>query len=129
MNRVLSWPHTPMVPGLLDALKASRHTTVVTDRGTVRFTLPLGPVEMRFSEPRHQLAPGTEVFVWWKLGGFICAPSLEVKREERASRRMAERVRQARLRLAAARRERQAERAAHVDIVLPMDEPAAPARA
>ena len=59
--------------------------------------------------------------VWWKGGGFVCAPAAEVDEEERESRCIAERVRNARSQLAAARKERQARLAADVDIVLPAD--------
>lgn len=130
MNRVLSWPHTPMVPGLLEGLKSERHKTVVTDRGTIHFDVFLGEVEMKFSNPQQQLSPGTEVLVWWKGGGFVCASSTEFDHEQRESRQIAERVTRARSQLAAARRERQARLAANVDIVLPIDtEPPRQARA
>jgi hypothetical protein len=119
MNRVLSWPHTPIFPGLLDPLRAERSRAVVTERGTIRFELPLGPVEMRFSNPQHQLEAGTPVYVWWKGGGFVCAPRGEVKAEEDEARCIVERVMQARSQLAAARKQRQARLAAHVDIELP----------
>lgn len=121
MNRVLSWPHTAIVPGLLEGIKAERNKTVVTNRGMIRFDLFLGPVEMKFSNPQHQLEPGTEVVVWWKGGGFVCAPAAEMDEEERESRCIAERVRNARSQLAAARNERQARFAAAVDIALPPD--------
>ena len=119
MNRVLCWPHTSIVPGLLDALKLGRSRTVVTDKGAIRFQQALGPVEMRFSERSHQLPAGTEVYVWWKTGGFVCAPTAEVDAEERASRHISERVLQARAELGAARQERLARIAANVDILLP----------
>ena len=119
MNRVLSWPHTPIYPGLLEPLMAERQRSVLTERGMVRFELPLGPVEMKFSDPQHQLPPGTEVYVWWKGGGFVCASLTEVEAEESEHRRIAERVMAARSQLAAARKERQARLAAQVDIVLP----------
>jgi hypothetical protein len=120
MNRVLSWPHTPIYPGLLDPLKAERHRSVINERGMVRFELPLGPVEMKFSSPEHQLEPGTNVYVWWKGGGFVCAPVREVRAEKKEARDVEDRVMQARSQLAAARKERQARlAAAPVDVVLP----------
>jgi hypothetical protein len=122
MNRVLSWPHTPIVPGLLDSLKGKRKKTVVTDKGTIRFDLVLGPVEMKFSNQQQQPQPGTEVVVWWKHGGFVCAPAAEFDAEERESRDIAERVLQARTQLALARHERQVRLAAHVDIELPVEQ-------
>lgn len=118
MNRVLSLPHTPMFPGLLDGLQTGRHRTVVTEKGMVRFKEPLGAVEMRFSTAQHQLAPGTDVFVWWKAGGFVCAPAMEIEREERATQQVNQRVTLARAHLAEARAERKARLAANVDIVL-----------
>ena len=120
MNRVLSWPHTPIYPGLLDALMVERNRTVVTNKGTVRFDLLTGPVEMRFSSRLHQLQPGTDVYVWWKGGGFVCAPTAEIDAEESASRSIAERVIQARARLGAAREERAARLLANPDIALPV---------
>lgn len=121
MNRVLSWPHTPILPGLLEGLKGERHRTFVTEKGMIYFDLFLGPVEMKFSQAQHQLPPGTEVYVWWKGGGFVCAPASDVDAEERRSRRINERVAQARMKLADARRERQAQRLNDVDIILPTD--------
>ncbi|MED5618803.1 hypothetical protein [Ideonella sp. BN130291] len=108
MNRVLSWPHTPIVPGLLEPLKKLRNRTTVTERGTVRFELPLGVVEMEFPANEQHLAPGTEVLVWWKGGGFVCAPAAELKAEERQARVISRRVKAARARLEAARQERAA---------------------
>jgi hypothetical protein len=122
MNRILSWPDTPLVPGLLEALMEERHETVVTDKGLVRLDSSLGPVEMKFSRSAQQLAPGTAVYVWWKHGGFVCGPADEVDREERESRLIADRLAEARSHLAEARRERQARVAGQIDIVLP-DEP------
>ncbi|HMC15769.1 MAG TPA: hypothetical protein VKI18_09065 [Albitalea sp.] len=119
MNRVLSWPHTPIFPGLLEPLKAERRRSVLTDRGMVRFELALGPVEMKFSDPQHQLPPGTAVYVWWKGGGFVCASLAEVEADESEARRIVERVMAARSQIAAARMERQARLATQVDIVLP----------
>ena len=119
MNRVLSWPHTPIYPGLLDPLKAERRRTTINERGMVRFQLAMGPVEMKFSSPQHQVQAGTEVYVWWKGGGFVCAPVAEVRAEESESRDVADQVMQARSHLAAARKERQARLAAQVDIVVP----------
>lgn len=106
MNRVLSWPHTPIYPGLLRPLKTGRWETCVTDKGEVHFDLPLGPVTMRFPGHEHPVPAGTAVYVWWKSGGFVCAPVSEVQAEEAQSRSMADRVSAARERLQAARRER-----------------------
>lgn len=109
MSRVLSWPHTPIFPHLLDALKTGRRATAVTDKGTVRFNLPLGMVEMKFSNPKQQLPAGTEVHVWWKGGGFVCATSEDLEEEtheSEESRSIMERVHEVREQLAAARRER-----------------------
>jgi hypothetical protein len=119
MNRILSWPDAPIVPGLLEALRDERHETVVNDKGMIRLDTPLGPVEMKFSPPAQQLPPGTAVCVWWKAGGFVCAPAQELAQEESESRRIADSLAEARSHLAEARRERQAKLAANVDIVLP----------
>ena len=107
MNRVLSLPHTTIFPGFLEAMKKAKRSTVVTEEGTIRIDHYLGPVEMKFSMPEHQLTPGTKVYVWWKGGGFVCAPMKEVKAEKREEKRIAERVQQARSQLAAARQARQ----------------------
>ena len=87
----------------------------------VRFELPKGTVEMKFPSDRQQLPPGTEVYVWWKGGGFVCAPAAELDREESESRRLAERLAQARSRLAAARRARPALAAVDVEAVRAVD--------
>lgn len=106
MNRVLSWPHTPIFPGLLRPLKTGRHETVVTDKGCVRFDLPLGPVEMRFPTLDTSVPPGTAVYVWWKGGGFVCAPVDELTAEERSTQSITCRLQDARAKLQAARLER-----------------------
>jgi len=106
MNRVLSWPHTPIFPGLLKPLMTGRHRAVVSEKGMIRFDLTLGPVEMKFSALEHQLEPGTEVYVWWKGGGFVCSAVADVEAEERQARSVADQVLQARERLQAARLER-----------------------
>ena len=121
MNRVLSWPHTPIFPGLLEGLKGDRMKTAVTEHGTIRFDLFLGPVEMKFSNHDQQLPAGTEVVVWWKGGGFVCALPDEINSEEEESRHIAERVVEARIALAEARRERQARFLNNLDIVLPVE--------
>jgi hypothetical protein len=123
MSRVLSWPHTPILPKLLDALKVDRHQTTITDRGMVRFDLFLGPVEMKFSHPQQQLPPGTEVQVWWKGTGFVCATAEEIEaeaHESEESQHIIERVHQVREQLAAARRERHERFVNELDIVLPL---------
>jgi hypothetical protein len=124
MNRVLSWPHTPMLRALLEHLKTERQETAVSPRGMVRIEHELGTAEMNFSVPEQQLEPGTQVYVWWKGGGFVCAAISEFKAEEREARSIAEQVLQARSQLAAARKQRQESRVSHVDIELPADDPA-----
>jgi hypothetical protein len=106
MNRVLAWPQTRIVPGLLRPLKSGRAETIVTDRCTVRFELPLGIVEMGFLSKEQELPPGTKVYVWWKGGGFVCASVAETRAEEYHSRVIVDRVNDARARLEAARRDR-----------------------
>jgi hypothetical protein len=119
MNRVLSWPHTPICPGLLDPLKAERRRAIVSERGMIRFLLPLGLVEMKISNPQHQLEPGTGVYVWWKCGGFVCAPITEVRAEETHAPDVVDQVMQVRSQLAAARKVRQVRLAPPVDVVPP----------
>lgn len=120
MHRTLCWPHTAIVPGLLDSATRERITSQVTRKGMIRLELPLGKVEMKFSDPRGQLAPETPVYVWWKGGGFVCAPVLEVDAEEQRLRGIAESVLQARLHLASARKEREA-RLAHLTVGAPRE--------
>jgi hypothetical protein len=118
MNRVLSLPHTPLFDGCLEPLKLHPAVTVVTNKGMIRFELPMGPVEMRFSTAEHQLAPGTEVFVWWKGGGFVCAPTAELRSEAREAEQISERVASVRAQMAHARAVRRVQAAAQVDILL-----------
>ncbi len=108
MNRVLSWPHTPIVPGLLDPLKHGHIETEVTERHSVQFELPLGPVEMKLLDDEAPLLPGTVVVVWWKTGGFVCAPVDELRAEARQARSVARQLDAVRARMQAARQERQA---------------------
>jgi hypothetical protein len=86
-------------------MRARARTTVRRD-GTVRVDLPRGRVEMRLAAGQPPLAAGTEVYVWWKGGGFICAPVQEVDYEEQRARNVVRRVQQARAVLAAARADR-----------------------
>ena len=83
MNRVLAWPQTRIVPGLLRPLKSGRAETVVTDRCTVRFELPLGAVEMGFLSKEQELPPGTKVHVRFapeRCRGLIQWPAKEEQR-------------------------------------------------
>ena len=120
MNRVLSWPRTPVLNGLLEALKRERQRTEVTPEGTVRFEHALGTVEMAFSLPEEQPAAGTSVYVWWKGGGFVCAPVDEYRAELRETQAIVDRVNEMRLHLSEARRHRHGDHVAHVDIELPI---------
>jgi hypothetical protein len=74
--------------------------------GTVVLSSELGSVEMSFSSVEQPLRVGTRVYVWWKGGGFVCAPANEVDAEAEESLRVARRVADARSALAEARRER-----------------------
>jgi hypothetical protein len=122
VNRVLSLPHTTIVPGLLDTLKSVRSRTRITPKGMIRFELSRGPVEMRLVPGQPPIDPGTEVYVWWKGGGFVCAPSSEVDAAERRTRSIERRVIKARETLAAARADRWARLSSYGE--LPASEPA-----
>lgn len=106
MNRILSLPLTTMTPAHLLSLTKERHETRVTPLGTVVLSSELGSVEMSFSSAEQPLRVGTRVYVWWKGGGFVCAPANEVDAEAAESLRVARRVADARSALAEARRER-----------------------
>jgi hypothetical protein len=119
MNRVLSLPHTTLFPGLLSELQRSRLRTVVRPNGIVRFEPPGGVVEMRFARGQAPIAAGTEIYVWWKAGGFVCAPTADIDAEERRARRIEQRVAQAREALAAARADRALRESAYMDLQPP----------
>jgi hypothetical protein len=106
MNHVLSLPHTLTLPGLLEPWMKGQHRTVVTRNGMVRLEGERGRVEMRFSDGQPTLPPGTEVYVWWKGGGFVCASVEEMHAEQQHAETVAARVTQARARLDEARRAR-----------------------
>lgn len=106
MNRILSLPLNTLTPAQLHALTKSRHETEVTPSGSIILQHEMGPVEMRFSSAENPLAPGIRVYVWWKGGGFVCAPANEVDEEAAESLRIEQRVAEARSALAEARRER-----------------------
>jgi hypothetical protein len=116
VNRVLSLPHTTIVPGQLEALRARRRRTIVTVKGMVRFELPEGAVEMKVAAGQVPFVPGTEVYVWWKGGGFVSAPTSDVDAEERRARQVEQRVAQARESLAAARADRWARISAYGEL-------------
>lgn len=80
-----------------------------------------GPVEMKIAGGQLPIEPGTEVYVWWKGGGFVCAPTADVDAEERRSRKIEKRVMQARETLAAARADRWARASAYGE--LPAEQP------
>jgi hypothetical protein len=82
----------------------------------IRFALPSGPVEMKVAAGQQPIDPGTEVYVWWKGGGFVCAPTEDVDAEERRTRKIEKRVTQARATLAAARADRWARASAYADL-------------
>lgn len=106
MNRILSLPLNTLTPAQLQALTKTRHETEVTASSSVILQHEMGPVEMRFSSAENPLAAGVRVYVWWKGGGFVCAPANEVDAEAAESLRIERRVADARSALAEARRER-----------------------
>jgi hypothetical protein len=112
VNHILSLPYATTTPSQLSELRDIRHETEITPSGTVRLSHRTGTVEMRFSSMSHPLPAGTSVYVWWKGGGFVCAPVAEVDAETMETQRIAERVAQARAALANARQERSARIAA-----------------
>ena len=95
-----------MTPAQLLSLTKERHETRVTAKGSVLLVNELGSVDMEFASAEHPLRTGTRVYVWWKGGGFVCAPANEVDSEAEESLRVSRRVAEARLALADARRER-----------------------
>lgn len=119
MNRVLSWPSVPIAAQHLEQVARARHVAVVTDRQSVRFTLPFGDIEMHIAPHQQPMLPGTQVYVWFKGGGFLCGPKREIDLSERESRHALRRVKAARAALAASRAERAARLAADIDILLP----------
>ena len=106
MNRILSLPLNTVTPAQLQALSRGRHETEVTAFGSVVLNHGMGPVEMRFSSAENPLSAGVRVYVWWKGGGFVCAPADEVDAQAVESERVARRVSDARSALAEARKER-----------------------
>jgi len=80
----------------LDKAVISRSVHVLHGKGMIRFDLFLGPVEMKFSNAQQQLPPGTEVQVWWKGTGFVCATAEDIEaevHESEESQHILERVR------------------------------------
>jgi hypothetical protein len=106
VNRILSLPLTTLTPSQLQALARSRHETQVTPFGSVVLSHATGSVEMKFSSAENPLRAGVRVYVWWKGGGFVCAPADEVDAQAAESERVARRVADARTALAEARKER-----------------------
>ncbi|MFM8898808.1 MAG: hypothetical protein ACKOF9_02520 [Burkholderiales bacterium] len=106
MNRVLSLPLNTVTPAQLQALTRGRHDTQVTGFQSVVLNHGLGQVEMRFAPAENPLEAGARVYVWWKGGGFVCAPADQVDAQAAESARVARRVSDARFALAEARKER-----------------------
>jgi hypothetical protein len=119
MNRVLSWPLLPLPAQHLEQVVRSRHVAVISDKQAVRITLSFGTVEMLIAPNQQPMLPGTEVYVWFKGGGFLCGPKREIDLAERESRHALRRVKAARAALATSRAERAARLAADIDILLP----------
>lgn len=119
MNRVLSWPSVPIPAQHLEQVARSRHLADVSDRQSVRIILSFGTIEMLIAPNQPPLLAGTEVYVWFKGGGFLCGPKREIDLAERESRHALRRVKAARAALAASRAERAARLAADIDILLP----------
>lgn len=108
MNRVLSLPITRITAEQLELLQAERHLTTVGERGTIKLRHRNGFFELKFLQPEDHLPPNTSVCVWWKGGGFVCATQAEVDAQAQEAQSVAQRVAQARAKLAAARNERTA---------------------
>jgi hypothetical protein len=71
---------------------------------------------MKVAAGQVPFEPGTEVYVWWKGGGFVSAPKTEVDAEERRAHLIQQRVAQARETLAAARADRWARISAYAEL-------------
>ena len=111
-----------MLPTLaqhLEQVARSRHVAVIGEKQAVRLSFPFGTIEMLLAPHQEPFLPGTEVYVWFKGGGFLCGPKLDIDDDERESRRALRRVKAARAALAASRAERAARLAADIDILLP----------
>lgn len=119
MNRVLSWPLVPILAQHLEQVVRNRHVAEVGDKQLVRLQFPFGIIEMPLAPHQEPMLPGTEVYVWFKGGGFLCGPKREIDLAERESRHALRRVKAARAVLAASRAERAARLAADIDILLP----------
>jgi hypothetical protein len=110
---LLSYPPAAITPALLDRLQRKRARGLAASDGTsvVIDTTP-DRVELQIVDGSLPLPADLPVYVWWSIGGFVCAPMTEVDEDELHRGAVVDQVRQAREQLALARRNRPARMAA-----------------
>jgi hypothetical protein len=110
---LLSYPLASVAPAFLDRLQRKRTRGLAGSDGTsVVIDTTTDRVELQFVDGSLPVPADLPVYVWWSIGGFVCAPMTEVDEDERHRGAVADQVRQAREQLALARRNRPARVAA-----------------
>jgi len=110
---LLSYPPASVAPAFLDRLQRKRTRGLAGSDGTsVVIDTTTDRVELQFVDGSLPVPADLPVYVWWSIGGFVCAPMTEVDEDERHRGAVADQVRQTREQLALARRNRPARVAA-----------------
>jgi hypothetical protein len=110
---LLSYPPASITPALLDRLQRKRTRGVAGSDGTsVEIHEAADLIALEFVDGSLPLPADLPIYVWWSIGGFVCASMTEVDEDERRRGAVVDQVRQAREQLAQARRNRHARIAA-----------------
>jgi hypothetical protein len=104
---LLSYPPASIAPALLDRLQRKRSRGVAgSDGRSVEIHAAADLVLLQLVDGSQPLSAALPVYVWWSIGGFVCASMAEVDEDERHRSAVVDQVRQAREQLAQARRNR-----------------------
>lgn len=110
---LLTYPPASISPALLDRLQRQRTRGVAgSDRTSVEIHAAAELIMLQLVDGSRPLSADLSVYVWWSIGGFVCASMTEVDEDERHRSAVVDQVRQAREQLAQARRNRPARIAA-----------------
>lgn len=118
MKTLLAFSPSELPDSVLDRLKERRVQGRSTGIAVRVLTRSGRPLDIAFAPTAVAVPRGTTVYVWWSVGGPVCAPVAEVDAEEARSSSISRQVELARATLAKARLDRPLRHAVPMDIPL-----------
>lgn len=118
MKTLLACSPTDLPDSVLERLKERRVQGRSTGTAVRVLTRSGRHHDIAFASNAVAVPRGVTVYVWWSVGGPVCAPAAEVDAEEARNSSISRQVELARATLAKARLERPLRHAAPMDIAL-----------